>query len=401
MGRAYTEAQNFEYAAPFWAAAEKTEDVAQVTLARATSEISAGRLELAESLLREEIERTPEGLRLLPPLAAIHQMQPADCGLVEHMELLWTSGNHSPSTRREAAFALGKCFDDLGDYGRAMRYYDEANRLAYELSPLSQQFDTAAWRSYGDFQIRFFTKARMAELASNGHESSAPLFIVGMIRSGTTLTEHILSRHSQVRDIGETTFWPDHRGDLLDQNTGWCDKATAYRLAQEYLAMTAGGEARYFTEKNPANVLILPLIHCVLPNSRFVHVKRNAVDNLLSIWMTPMKTGLPFLHRPEHLVFAYKEYVRLLAHLVEVMPNDRFQTFTYEDLTSDPELTIESMLRYLNLEAEEDCFHPEDNKRTVHTPSVFQVRQPINRRSQERWRRYQPWLGPFSELLGC
>jgi len=141
------------------------------------------------------------------------------------------------------------------------------------------------------------------------------------------------------------------------------------------------------------------LLHCIYPNAKFVHIRRHAVDNLLSIWMTPIQTGLPFVHNRENLVRAFRDYARLADRLAQVLPGNRFKTFTYEDITSSPVPTIEGMLRFLDLEQDPNCFAPENNPRTVRTPSFYQVRQPINTASQAKWKLYEPWLGPFAELL--
>ncbi len=173
-----------------------------------------------------------------------------------------------------------------------------------------------------------------------------PLFIVGMIRSGTTLTEQILSCHSKIRGAGENTFWFDHFGDILDSRSGRFDTATGRRLGKEYLQILEayGSGARYVIDKNPLNVLLCGLLHCIYPNARIIHILRHPVDTLLSIWTTPITTGLQFISTREDLVFAYRQYLRLAHHLQSVLPADRFNTISYELLTSSPLTTIDSIL---------------------------------------------------------
>ena len=402
MGQAYTEAQQFDSAEEHWASASRyTTDPSELALTRANAEICAGRLSVAEALLREALEHEPSAVKLYMPLAAINKITVADTPLVESMERAAASGELAARARQDLEYALGKVYHDLGDFEKAMVHYDQANRLAYEASTIAKKFDPVEWAAYTDFLIRFFTKERIGSLVNEGLATGTPLFIVGMIRSGTTLTEQILSRHPKIRDGGEKTFWPDHRSKILDPKSGSFDVAAAKRLGAEFLGIlqSSGANAQYVTEKNPSNVMLSALLHCVYPNAKFVHIKRYPVDNLLSIWMTPIQTGLPFVHNRENLVLAFRDYLRLVDHLVEVLPENRFQTFTYEDITSDPVPTIENMLSFLDLESDQNCFSPENNPRTVRTPSFYQVRQPINTASQARWKQYQPWLGPFAELL--
>jgi tetratricopeptide (TPR) repeat protein len=402
LAQAYTESQNFESAAENWALAKSlTNDQPRLVLARVKSEIYAGRIEIAEQLIREVLERDPMAAQFYQPLTAIGKITSADVLLIENMERLLAESTLDAAQEADVRYALGKAYNDLGEYQEAMRSYDEANRIAYDLSLMCQRFAPAAWRAYTDLQIEFFTKERIKSLAQGGLESETPLFILGMIRSGTTLTEQILSRHPKVADGGEKSFWPDHRGDVLDERTRTFDAIAGRRLGERYLRLltSTASSARYVTEKNPSNIFISALIHCIFPKAKLIHVVRQPVDNLLSIWMTPIQTGLPFVYNRDNLVFVYREYLRLSNHLRQVLPADQFCTLEYERLTSCPVTAIEELLSFLDLEPESDCFHPERNARTVRTPSYYQARQPINTDSQERWRLYEHWLGPFAELL--
>jgi len=403
LAQAYTEAQNFDAAAAYWNSAESlTSDRKGLILARVMSEINAGRLDVAEVLLRETLEEYPSASQFYSPLTTIVKVKKDDWPLVESMKRLLAEGDLELSRKRDLCYSLAKAYDDLGEYHDAIVHYDDANRLAYELSPICKKFDAHAWSKYTDLHIEFFTKKRIESLAREGLQTTTPIFIMGMIRSGTTLTEHILSRHSKVEAGGEKTFWPDHRGDVFDVRSKSFNSAAGKHLGQAFVNALTGREssAPYVTEKNPSNVMIAALIHCVFPHAKLLHVMRHAVDNLLSIWMTPIQSGLPFVYNRDHLLYAYKDYLRLVDHLRQVLPEHQFQTFEYEALTSDPCSTIKGMLSFLDLESEPSCYRPEDNLRTVRTPSVYQVRQPINTNSQAKWKRYEPWLGRFAELLG-
>lgn len=402
LAQAYTETQDFNKAENAWKlAAAYGEDPADILTARIQAEVFAGRLDIAEELANAALSASSCAPSVYLTLTSIRRISSRDSAFVEEMEGILQSRILGSTDRADLCYALGKAFHDLGEHEKAIGYFDTANQLCYEASNLCNRFHADAWRAYTDAQIETFFVDRLSSLRSDFHESVKLLFIIGMIRSGTTLIEQILSGHSSVFGGGETTFWADHRLEIFDSTTRLYRADTALRLARMYFK-SLGENCRSYkvvTEKNPANVTIAPLIHCAMPNARFLHVARRPVDNLLSIWMTPIRSGLPFLYNRENLVSAFKDYLRLAKHLERTLPKDKYQTFHYEAVTSAPEPNIERMLAYLNLEPEIGCFHPETNRRTVRTPSTYQVRQSINTDSQNKWKLYEPWLGEFAELL--
>jgi tetratricopeptide (TPR) repeat protein len=403
LAQCYTESHVFDLAEMQWSLAHRHSSMSSTLLLqnRARAEISAGRLEIAEEVLDESIQRDPKAYASYVMLTSIKKISDEDASLVHKMEALLSTDISNPKDLVHINFALGKAYNDLADYGKAMMHYDEANRLNFTIHPERKNFHPPVLKAFTDFQIDYFSKRRVRELASEGLTSSLPILIVGMMRSGTTLSEQILSSHSKVKDGGEQSFWQFHLSQMVQPNSPAFDLSLGKRFGRQYLEILAAKDpsAEFVIDKNPGNIAVTAPIHCILPNARFVHIKRHPVDNLLSMWMTPAESGLPYLSNKANLVFGYREYVRLFRHLEEVLPEDRFRTFSYEEMTSHPTETIQAMLAYLGLEAEESCFEPEKNQRTVRTPSVYQVRQPISRNSQERWRRYEPWLGDFAELL--
>ena len=251
-----------------------------------------------------------------------------------------------------------------------------------------------------DAQIALFSKGSVQHYRQRGNESDLPVLVVGMMRTGTTLAEQILSCHPQIGGAGEQTYWGDRQPQLLDVQARRIDQLFLRGAATKYVELLQGlapGFSRVI-DKNPANVLLLGLIHSALPNARSIHMLRNPVDTALSIWTTPMRTTAPFVSDRSDIVFAFKEYLRLAEHFRQVLPEDRFTEMPYEELTSDPEPSIKRLAAFLGLEWNEACLRPEANPRAVRTPSVWQVRQPIHGRSQDRRRNYAPWLREFAEL---
>jgi tetratricopeptide (TPR) repeat protein len=403
MAQAYTLLHRFDEAEVYWKRAlQQSGDPVTTSQSRALMEIAAGRFSVAEELLFDLIKKNQDPLTSFSILTTGRKMKADDLPMIENM-VSRASGQLTPAQHIDIHYALGKTFDDLRDYERAIGHYDEANRFCLETYRERRGFDRERTRALTDFLIELASPERLARLSESGLPAEFPLFVVGMMRSGTTLTETILSGHSRVKAGGEQAFWTERVIDFIfvENDRLQVEHATVMKFAQHYLDLVDphDDQIRYVVDKNPGNIDLAGILHTALPNAKIMHLKRHPVDNLLSIWMTPLNAHVRYASDRSNLVFAYREYARLWKHFEQVLPPDRFRTFRYEDLTSEPEITIRSMLDYLDLEAEEACFAPERNARSVLTPSVYQVRQPIHRGSQERWRNYEPWLGEFAELL--
>ena len=403
LAQAYTLLLQFDKAEEQWRLAKKYGDPVQTDQARALVEIAAGRFEVAEGLLFELIEQGKDVAASFSILTTGRKMQASDLPLIERMAVAAESDEAPPGLSIELNYALGKSYDDVRDYEKAMHFYDRANEICRELYRDKRAFDPEERRRFNDFVISITTPERLAKLKRQGLDSDMPLFVVGMIRSGTTLTETILSGHSQIAGAGEQGFWTERVIDFIvrEGEEMKYDHATVMQFARQYLADLNPGDPtiRYVIDKNPGNIDLAGILHGAFPRAKFVHLKRHPVDNLLSIWMTPLHANARYANDRAHLVFTYKEYLRLAKHWEAVIPCENFQTYRYEDLTREPRATISLMLEFLDLPLEDACFAPEKNKRSVLTPSVYQVRQAIHTGSQQRWKNYQPWLREFAELL--
>jgi tetratricopeptide (TPR) repeat protein len=369
--------------------------------ARADAEIRNGRIDQAENLLKEALDQYPDSVLLFGSLAPIIRIGANDSALVDRMERLYSEAALRPALRQTLAFALGKAFNDLSDYRKAIDFYDEANRLREQMFPESHRFNRSALAASTEFQIRYFTKERILRYRDRALQDPRPIFVIGMIRSGTSLTEQILSGHSQIHAAGELMFWNGHWPEVIHPTRETWRYGRTLELGREYLQILERDSAGrpFTTDKHPMNYQFTAPLHTVFPQAKFVQILRHPVDNLLSIWMTPMTSGIQFVSRRDDLVFLYRQYQRLTRHLEELLPPTQYHAFRYEDITSQPELEIRSLLTYLGLPPEPACFEPENRERTVRTPSAQQVRQPIHPRSQQRWKPYEPWLAEFAELL--
>jgi len=401
IAQALTQALRLDEAEARWAQAERqTKSRAEYLHTRANAETAIGRFELAEQLLRQAIDEDIEPESSFFLLTRARRMTDDDRPLIARAEAWTQVAGLDPRKVAKLHYALGKSHDDLADYERAIRHYDEANRVDFSLYPFRRTYGAEEAKGYIDRLIRLYTAELIKALSADAQPTNLPLFVVGMVRSGTTLTETILGRHPKIKAGGEQLFWTQRAPEFLHAKGG-IDIEEIQRIAREYLSVIDPGATplRHVIDKNPTNIQLAPILHGVYPNAKFIHLQRNPVDNLLSMWMTPFDDGVRCASNKENLVSFYREYRRLLAHIDKIVPPERFQTIRYEDLTSNPETTVWRMLDHAGLEFEPACLEPEKHLRVVLTPSVYQVRQAIHPRSQGRWKNYEPWLGAFADLL--
>lgn len=294
-------------------------------------------------------------------------------------------------------FALGKAFDDIGDYACAMRHFDAANALRIKNGRLDRA-GIAAWvnRVITRCGPDFFTGSQHPDV-----EGPAPILILGMPRSGSTLVEQILSSHPAIAAGGELTYWGEHGGAWDRAGPAGFDADRSALLAHEYTSILAaiGSGAPLVTDKNPWNFQWIGMVRQILPKARFIHTRRNAVDTCLSVYFTNFATMHGFMGDRSDLVAYYREYERLMEHWRRVLPPDRYTEVQYEALLADPEAETRRLIAFCGLQWDDACLRHEANTRPVSTSSAWQARQPLYRGSLQRWKKYEPWLGELRELL--
>jgi hypothetical protein len=185
------------------------------------------------------------------------------------------------------------------------------------------------------------------------------------------------------------------------QRSGVDEDAFLTRAAADYLGVlrAIAPTATRVTDKMPFNFLWAGLIHVAFPRAIIIHCRRAAIDTALSIHQTHFHPSMPFPTGGAELVEYFRSYQRLIDHWRSVLPADRFIEVDYEHLTRAPEPVIRQIIAACGLAWHDACLRPESNPRAVKTPSKWQTRQPIYRTSVERWRRYEPWLGPLRALV--
>lgn len=357
-----------------------------------------GRFEEADQFLRESIRVSPASGMAYYALARSHTDE-AETHRAR-LEQMAQEPRITPADRSFMAYTLGKVCEDRGEFEAAMRHFDLANKLAAEAWFGKRHWDRARYVRSFDQTIELFGRETISGLNTLSDPSSMPLLVVGMIRSGTTLVEQILSSHPDVAASGEMTFWHDHAGSIIDLDRGVIDGPELARAAQEYLVQLSGigGGAQRVTDKMPHNFAMLGIVHGAFPNARILHVRRDPLDTCLSIYTTPYGKPPAFAHNKANIVCAYLQYLRMVSHWRSLLPADRFLEVNYEELVRNREATTRRIVEFAGLPWDDACLHHDANPRTVNTPSAWQVRQPVYRSSVGRWRNFEPWLGEFNEL---
>jgi tetratricopeptide (TPR) repeat protein len=363
---------------------------------------SLGEMEEANKQFEKSIELQPKQGFAYHALFHNRKVTESDRPLIAKMNALRADPQLPKRELIQLEYALGKAYDNLGNYEMAMEHYDEANRIDHLLKVGVAPFDKEELRKTADFLIRTFTADFFAQHKDLGNPSDLPLFVVGMMRSGTTLAEQILSSHSQIGGVGEQLFWPENAGlsEKLFTHGDELDINRLQLLSQEYVALLENivPENKRVVDKMNTNYLLLGLLHIAYPNARIVHMMRDPIDTCLSIWATPVANGIDLCGDKYNVVFAYEQYLRVMDHWRRALPKDALLEVQYEDLVNEQESLTRKMIEFSGLEWEEACLQPEKNVRSVKTPSVWQVRQPVYKTSTERWRKYEPWLGAFAKL---
>lgn len=400
MGQAYSElGQDDQSNVHFERAATLDPGCEAVHIQRALSLQSQGKFDEAAEQFEKALEIKPVQGFAYYGLASGKKLSETDRAFIARMIQVSASNDLDPDESAQLHYALGKAYDNLGEYELALHEFDQANEIVYQNHLSNRPFDQLRFSQQIDAAIAIFTREFFDQNRSTANESDRPVFIVGMLRSGTTLTEQILSSHPNIAGAGELPFWMANEHSLVDYAARKVKDHKVRYAANQYLEqlLAFDSDARRVTDKNPANVLALGLIHMAYPNARIIHTKRHPIDTFLSIYMTPLRTPPEFACNRENIVFAYDQYLRLMEHWRTVVPPDRLFEVSYEDLVADRERVTRSMIDFLELPWSDDCLRPDQNQRTVKTPSFWQVRQPVYSSSVDRWRRYRPWLGAFAK----
>jgi tetratricopeptide (TPR) repeat protein len=308
--------------------------------------------------------------------------------------------------RAQLHFAIARALEQRQEYSEAFSHYAAGNALRSKTSPFSIEiFEAKSNRIRACFDPEFF-RSRVAA----GHPDPAPIFIVGLPRSGSTLVEQILASHSQVEGTMElhNILAMVRELDHLDADRdGYPERARALSadeltaLGRRFIAETGAlrsGRPR-FIDKMPNNFSHAGLIHAILPNAKIVDVRRHPMDACFSTYKQHFAEGQSFSYDLEDLGRYYRCYLALMDHWDQVLPGKVFH-LQYEQLIRDPEGTIRTLLDYCGLPFEAATLDFHQTARPVRTASSEQVRQPLYASGVGYWKRFATALEPLRASLG-
>ncbi|HEY1707109.1 MAG TPA: sulfotransferase [Rhizomicrobium sp.] len=311
----------------------------------------------------------------------------------------------SDEQRINLAFALGKAHDDLRRYETAFGYFLEANSLNRK----SVKYDEKATRDLWTYIAQIFTPELVRSKAGGGDPSDAPVFILGMPRSGSTLVEQLLASHPSVFGAGEVSYLPNAARAFRGRDLTGYFPAVAARLSPKAFARFGADyvaklrahapDALRVTDKMPANFRFIGLIKLALPNARIIHTVRDPADTCWSCYTKLFRGAQPFSYDLGELGRYYREYERLMTHWRAVLPEGAMLEVQYEDLIADFEAGARRIVEYCGLPWDSRCLKFHETDRPVRTASATQIRQPVFNSSIGRWKPYRQFLGPLLEGL--
>jgi tetratricopeptide (TPR) repeat protein len=310
--------------------------------------------------------------------------------------------------RYHLCFALGKAFEDRADYAESWRHYERGNalkRAESRYSPEVIERNTAN-------QKMVCTRKFFEQRAGFGVASVAPIFVVGLPRSGSTLIEQILASHSSVEGTQELADIPrlvlDLQGREHDFETprypgalAQLPAAESVRFAERYLNDTLVYRTGkpHFIDKMPNNFRHIGFIHLMFPNARIIDVRREPMACCFGNLKQLFARGQEFTYSIEDIARYYRTYLELMEHWDAALPG-RVLRIHYEEVVDDLHSSVRRLLEFCELPFEPACIEFHRTERSIRTASSEQVRQPIFREGLEQWRRYEAWLGPLREALG-
>lgn len=311
------------------------------------------------------------------------------------------------SSRSQLLFALGKAQEQRSQFAAAFTSYAEGNALRSLDAPFDiDHFERRTTRIKATFDAAF-----LAERTGAGEPARAPIFIVGLPRSGSTLIEQILASHSQVEGTMELPNIINMTRELDDRAPGRDGYPESIRalsreqltaLGRRYIEQTRPllrGRPR-FTDKMPNNFSHVGLIHTILPRAVVIDARRHPLDCCFSTFKQYFAEGQAFSYSLEHLGRYYRCYLSLMDHWDRVLPGKVLHV-QYEDMVRDPESNIRRLLEHCGLQFEPGCLSFNLTPRPVRTASAEQVRRPIYNSAVGYWRRFDRELEPLRSALSA
>jgi tetratricopeptide (TPR) repeat protein len=306
-------------------------------------------------------------------------------------------------------FALARALHDRSDFAGAFEHYEignaqRAKEIGYDPAELSDEITEVE---------KAVDRKFMAAMEPRLKADLTPIFIVSLPRSGSTLLEQMLGSHPAIEPVGELPYVPAILRTVMERATQR-HRTTVMQLiarltpeqarahGEDYLRRAAWHrktDRPFFIDKLPHNWSNILFIRKILPQARFIDIRRNAVDCCFSNFTQSFSSAHASSFSLEHVGRCYADYVRLMQHLDSVAP-DLSHHVRYERLIEDPEHALRTVLGSLGLNWDANVLAYQKLNRVVRTPSSEQVRRPLNRDGVNAWSPYAEWLAPLRQTLG-
>jgi tetratricopeptide (TPR) repeat protein len=406
-GTVYTEIGMPQKAWPLYQKATALQpgvDLFQANLAACA--VYLGKIEEAREIYLALLQRFPDHRRNHYHLSRLGKAR--DFDHIQQMKEILRLGDGSEDRNIPLYFAIAKELEDLEQWGSSFEFYKKAGDAVKSVAAYDVAKDIALIEKIIEVCDADWLENTSKDTPPDDTDKT-PIFIVGLPRTGTTLTERILSSHSQVESLGETLFLQmvlrreSGVASVENMNPGMIDAVAQIDMgliARGYLDKVRYrlGASPMFIEKLPFNFLYLGFIARAWPQARIVHLVRNPMDACFSMYKQVFTWAYKFSYSLESLGQYYIAHRRLARHWQSLL-GDRMVEVEYEKLVADPEGQTRSLLDRLGLEFEETCLQFDRNQSPSTTASSVQVREKVHGGSVQRWRRFEQQLQPLREQL--
>jgi len=320
------------------------------------------------------------------------------------MQRLSVADETTPMDRVLIQFALGKALEDAKQFAESFQHYQSANSGYLKIRPVQYASRTSSLKS-------FFNEEYFSNRKEQGNDTDAPIFVVGLPRSGSTLVEQILTSHSLVdatTELNEITSIARETSvsnvasqEQYPQSMAGLGANEISGFAQRYLdfVQPMRQQAPHFVDKQPDNFHHIGLIKTLFPNARIIDIRRNPMASGWSLYSHFFAESFRFSYDLATIGKYHNDYIELMDHWHAVLPG-QILTIKYEDLVNDLPAAVDSMLQYCGLASEQACLDFHKNRRAVATPSSEQVRQPLYNKALEHWKNYDEFLTPLKQVVG-
>ena len=410
MGQLYTKTEDLELAEKcFRKALEIAPELTapRVGLSHLYSEL--GEFDRADAEAAIALEQQPKLVDVYYQKSQLRKGSVSDRDL-ETMNSILDQKYLGDGGRTQLNFAIGTVHDRRGDHAAAAQFFRAANHhQVVARSKRRESYNAAAFTEWTDRMIAGFSADLMQRMNDSGHASPAPIFVVGLPRSGTTLTEQILASHSAIHGRGELKVATEAFEELpaiiglndTDPFTALksLDSASLLACAEYYLekARKRAGNARFVVDKMPDNMINLGWIRLMFPNAKVIYCRRDLRDIALSCWKTCFG-AIRWANDWHEIAQRFADSLKVFEHW-KTIPEITWLDFSYESVIDDTETYARRLIDYVGLDWEPNCLNFHETKRPVRTASQSQVRVPIYKTSVAKWRNYAQEMTPFIDEM--